>query len=120
MDKNKGKYDLILLNSASKEFFLYTGLEDLSENHLYHHFEDLDLGAPVGEYTYAVVRNDRNDVEYEFHTPILETVVHIEGEDDIILKYLQPSTGLLRVGEKVEPENIYDDNNNDTIFYYDE
>ena len=119
MAENIKKYDLLIQNSASRATYVFSGLTDLSENHLFYHFE-LDLGVAEGEYTYVVLRNDRNDVEYEFHTPILETVVHIEGEDDIILKYLQPSTGLLRVGEKVEPENIYDDNNNDTIFYYDE
>ncbi len=115
------KYDIIIQNSASKQTFLLTGNTDTSESHLYHRFE-VEIDAPEGEYVYACVRNDRDDVEYEFKTPLLDTIVHA-GEDEILLRDLQPSTGLLRIGENVAPENVYDKedkNNNTTFYYYDE
>lgn len=116
------KYDLLLLNSASGEFFLFSGLLDSSDTHLYHRFEDVELDVPDGEYTYALLRNERDDVEYTFKTPLLETELKI-GEESAILRDFQPSTGLLRVGAVWEPINIYspvtEENNNDTtIFYY--
>lgn len=110
------KFDVILQNNASKEFILLSGLTDTSTSHLYHRFE-VDIDAAEGEYTYAVQYNTRDDVEYEFKTPILDTVLHTE-DGDVVLRDLQPSTGLLRIGSNIEPVNIYQKDNNDTIFYY--
>ena len=111
------KYDVIIQNSASKQTFLLTGNTDTSESHLYHRFE-VEIDAPEGEYTYVCVRNDREDVEYEFKTPVLDTIVHI-GDEELVLRDLQPSTGLLRVGNDITAANTYDNNKEKTIFYYD-
>ena len=117
MNENKTKYDLLLLGNASREFFLFSGLLDSSETHLYHRFTDLDLDVPDGEYTYCLLRNERDDVTYDFKVPILDTVVKT-GDGDILLKYLQPSTGLLRIGE-VKTNNIYNNDAKKNLFYYD-
>lgn len=118
-------YDLLIQNNASKESFVFSGLTDESESHLYHKF-DLDISAPEGEYTYAVLKNSRDDVSYELMVPLLDTIVNT-AEDSVVLSDLQPSTGLLRIGSDVGTVNIYDNtvesgttNNNDTIFYYDD
>ena len=112
------KYDLILQNNASRKFSLYPGLEDVSTSHLYHLFEDVELDEPDGEHTYVLLHNDRDDVEYEFKTPLLDTIVRVPGYEDILLRDLQPSTGLLRIGDTIAPANIYDNNETSTIFYY--
>lgn len=119
MNENKTKFDLILLNSASREFFLFSGLLDSSETHLYHKFEDLDLGdLKDGEYTFCLLRNERDDVTYDFKVPILDTTVKTD-DGDILLKYLQPSTGLLRIGE-VKTNNIYNNDAKKNFYYYDD
>lgn len=116
---NENKYDLLLQNNASKEFFIYSGLTDISINHLYFQF-DAELNVPDGEYTYAVLVNNRDDVEYDLNIPLLNTILHT-GEGDVLLSDLQPSTGLLQVGEgKPVYDNVYDETqDNNTIFYYD-
>lgn len=112
------KYDIILQNNASKQVFLLPGVDDKSESHLYHLFE-VKIDAPEGEYTYVIVYNERDDVEYEYKTPILDTVLHYGDDESIVLRLLQPDTGLLRIGATIEPENTYiPDENNDTTFYY--
>ena len=111
------KYDIILQNNASKQNFLFTGLTDASESHLYHKFE-VDIDAQEGEYTYAVVYNERDDVQYEFKTPLLDTILHYGEDESIVLRLLQPNTGLLRIGDKVEPANIYDNNSDKPIIFY--
>lgn len=115
MSENTQKYDLILQNNASKEFFLYPGLADTSTSHLYHKL-DVELDIPAGEYTYAVLPYEPG-VEYDFKTPVLDTMV-ILGDEEAKLGLLQPCTGLLRVGESIKQENIYDDNKKQTIYYY--
>lgn len=114
------KYDLLLQNNASKEFIYFTGLDDLSFNHLYYRFNVNLYGLPDGEYTYAVLVNNRDDVIYDFKVPILMTILHT-GDGDVLLRDLQPATGLLRIGDGVPVyENIYDETqDNNTIFYYD-
>ena len=113
------KYDLLLQNNASKEFFIYSGLTDTGDNHLYYRF-DTEIDVPEGEYTYVVLINNRDDVEYDFNTPILDTILHT-GAGDVLLRDLQPSTGLLQIGDGAPVyENIYDETkDNDLIFYYD-
>lgn len=116
------KYDILIQNNASKQTFLLPGVEDTSESHLYHLF-DVRIDAPDGEYTYAIIYNERDDVRYEYKTPLPDTVLHYGDDESIVIKYLQPNTGLLRVGASVEPENIYpkEEKNNDTdstFIYY--
>ena len=114
-------YDLILLGNASRQFHIYSGLTDIGDSHLYHLF-NVDLtDLKSGEYTFALVYNTRDDVTYDFRVPILETILHYGDNESIVLKYLQPDTGLLRIGEAITPENIYDeDNNKDNTYYYDD
>lgn len=124
MAENTNKYDLLLQNNASREFFLFSGLINLSVNHLWLEF-DQKIDLPDGEYTYVTLVNNRDDVVYEFQTPILKTILHTE-DGDAILGDLQPNIGLLQVGN-VKPGNyIYnnektpeENNDNNTIFYYD-
>ena len=114
------KYDLLLQNNGSKEFFVFSGLTDISDNHLYYRF-DLDLSdCKDGEYTYVVQANNRDDVVYDLNIPLLMTILHTE-DGDVLLRDLQPATGLLRIGDGVPVyENIYDETqDNNTIFYYD-
>lgn len=113
------KYDLLLENNATKQFFIYSGLTDTSDNHLFYRF-DTELDVPDGEYTYVVLINNRDDVVYDMNLPILETILHT-GEGDVLLRDLQPSTGLLQIGDGVPVyENIYDETqDNNLIFYYD-
>jgi len=114
------KYTLIIQNNATKETFVFDGLDDGSTNHLYHRFE-LQIDAPEGEYTYCVFRNMRDDVSYTYKVPLKETILDTE-DGQVVLKDLQPSTGLLRIGEKVESAYVYDlpkeKDNNSTIYYY--
>ena len=114
---NENKYDLLLQNNASKEFFVYSGLTDASGNHLYYRF-DTELDVPDGEYTYAVLTNNRDDVEYDLNIPLLMTVIHT-GEGDVLLRDLQPDTGLLQIGDGKAVLDYDTDRDNDTIFYYD-
>lgn len=124
MAENTKKYDLIIQNNASRATYVFSGLTDLSNNDLFYQFE-FEIGVAEGEYTYALLRNDRDDVTYDFRIPILDTIVHTE-EGDVVLSDLQPPTGLLRVGDTIEVANIYDNtaysgqttDENNTIFYY--
>ena len=114
------KYDLLLQNNASKEFFIYSGLTDTGDNHLYYKF-NIDLSSlKSAEYTYVVLINNRDDVEYDMNTPIMDTILHT-GEGDVVLRDLQPSTGLLQIGDGAPVyENVYDETqDNNLIFYYD-
>ena len=108
-------YDLIIQNNASREFFLYQGLENRSVTELYIEFNPIDLDVPDGEYTYACLKNDNSGTTYTFKTPILDTIVH-QDEEDIILREKRPYTGLMRVGTP-KSDAVYDDENNTTYFY---
>lgn len=112
------KFDIILQNNASKQFFLFPKQENLSDNHLYLVF-DIDLDLPEGEYTVVCLENCReDDVKYTYKTPILSTLLTVD-DTTIQLRDLKPRIGLLRVGKEVKEEAVYDDSNNN-IFYYDE
>lgn len=115
--ENEKFYDLLIQNNASKEFFRFSGLTDSSTNHLFFEF-DLEMDIPEGEYTYASYHNDRDDVEIEYKTPLLSSILHTE-DGDVVLRDLQPLTGLMRVG-KPGQRNEYDGGNEtNTVFYYD-
>lgn len=124
MAENKNKYTLLLQNNASKEFLLYSGLTNISTNRLYVQFEEDLTDLPAGEYTYATFINNRDDVVYEYKTPLLHTILHT-GDGDVVLGALHPSIGLLKIGEPGKGVNIYqsttpeENNDNNTIFYYD-
>lgn len=109
-------YDLILQNNTTKRFYIFQELVDIAPTELYLEFENVEMDIPDGEYTYAVFINDRDDVTYDFKTPILDTIIHTD-EEDVILKNIQPYTGLLRVGEVNETNNYDDVRNNNTIYY---
>lgn len=119
------KYSLILQNLASRQFYVYDGLENISNNHLWLEFDKKLEELPDGSYEYVTLVNNRDDVVYEFKTPILKTILHTE-DGDAILGDLQPNIGLLQVGN-IKPGNyIYnnektpeENNDNNTIFYYD-
>lgn len=122
MAENINKMDLILQNNASKEFFIYSGLTNISTNPLYTEF-DIELDVPEGEYTYATTINNRTDVSYELKTPLLKSILHTE-DGDALLADLHPQTGLLQIGEYGKPINIYeeetpDNNNENNIWFYD-
>lgn len=108
-------FDLLLQNNATKVCYLLQELENVSTTDLYLEFVEVDLDLPEGEYTYAVVPNDREDTEYVFTTPILKTLV-ITGDGQVELEDLNPRTGLLRIG-KVERNNTVYDDDNKTIYY---
>ena len=111
------KYTILMQNNASKEFFIVSGLVNTSSTELYLQFESVDLpeGMKDGEYTYAVVKDEDSSLVFSPKTPILDTIVTKDGYN-ILLKFLCPLTGLLRVG-KVEEKNKYDDSQNKTFYY---
>jgi len=125
MAEKTNKYSLLLQNLASRQFYAYDGLENISNNHLWLEFDKKLEELPDGSYEYVTLVNNRDDVVYEFKTPILQTILHTE-DGDAILGDLQPNIGLLQVGN-VKPGNyIYnnektpeENNDNNTIFYYD-
>lgn len=110
-------FDLIIQNNSSRETFIYSGLTNVSGNHLYLEFDDLEMDVPSGEYTYVVIPNNGSGITYTTTVPILDTVAS-DGENEIKLRYLHPRIGLLRVGE-IEDDNIFEENekNNEFIYY---
>lgn len=110
-------YDIIIQNNTTRQVFLIRA-ENTSDDARYLQFEDIDIPSEAkdGEYTYAVIRNDRGDVEYEYNNVLIDSTVKT-GDGDIKLKYLSPITGLLRIGE-MEDKNTYRRNNK--IVYYED
>lgn len=118
MEEKHRTYDLILQDNGSKQFFVFSGLTDLSENHLYYEF-NIDLSSlNSAEYTYAVYLNTRDDVEIEYKHPLLSSILHTE-DGDVVLRDLQPVTGLLRVGKPATINEYDGGNETNTVFYYD-
>ena len=111
-------YNLLLFNNSTKQTKAYFSLVN-NGNNLYYDFNvDLD-DLDCGEYTYFVIRNDRNDVTYEFKNSPLETLVHT-SEGDVLLKDLTPETGLLKVvseGETETDKPTYRDTNVEFTYY---
>lgn len=105
------KFDVILQNNATKEVFVLSGLENTSYNSLYLQFDDVELPKNVkdGEYTYAVLVNERTDVVYKPQNSLLETLIET-GEGNVQLKDVEPLVGLLKVLKK--------NKNKDTTIYY--
>lgn len=117
-------YDIILQNNSSKEVFLFEKQTPIEKTGLYLLFNiEMPEGVKDGEYTYAVIRNFRPDVEYTFKPVLLESDVYVRRADEHLpLGHLTPMTGLVKV-ETAENETqiLFIDGegeNNNKVYYY--
>ena len=122
----KMKFDIIFVNNASKKVKILQKQENVSEDKDYLCFENVELGLPDGEYTYAAICNERIDVRYDVKNDLLETIV-LTDEGNVPLKVLRPFTGLLMVKNENKKTLFYNPKREDgvytqnlTIFYYNE
>lgn len=122
----KMKFDIIFVNNASKKVKILQKQENVSEDKDYLCFENVELDLPDGEYTYAVINNERIDVRYDVKNDLLETVV-LTDEGNVPLRVLRPFTGLLMVKNEGKKTLFYNPKKEDgvytqnlTIFYYNE
>ena len=122
----KMKFDIIFMNNASKKVKILQKQENVSEDKDCLRFENVELDRPGGEYTYAVICNERIDVRYDVKNDLLETVV-MTDEGNVPLKVLRPFTGLLMVKNENKKTLFYNPTREDgvytqnlTIFYYNE
>lgn len=122
----KMKFDIIFMNNASKKVKILQKQENVSEDEDYLCFENVELDLPDGEYTYAVICNERIDVRYDVKNDLLETVV-MTDEGNVPLRVLRPFTGLLMVKNEGKKTLFYNPKKEDgvyaqnlTIFYYNE
>lgn len=120
----KMKFDIIFMNNASKKVKILQKQENMSEDKDCLRFENVKLNLPDGEYTYAVICNERIDVRYDVKNDLLETVV-MTDEGNVPLKVLRPFTGLLMVKNQNKKTLFYNPTREDgvytqnlTIFYY--
>ena len=120
------KFDIIFMNNASKKVKILQKQENVSDGKDCLRFENVKLNLPDGEYTYAVICNERIDVRYDVKNDLLETVV-LTDEGNVPLKVLRPFTGLLMVENKNKKTLFYNPTREDgvyaqnlTIFYYNE
>ena len=120
------KFDIIFMNNASKKVKILQKQENISEDKDYLCFENVELDLPDGEYTYAVICNERIDVRYDVKNDLLETIV-LTDEGNVPLKVLRPFTGLLMVKNDGKKTLFYNPTREDgvytqnlTIFYYNE
>ena len=118
------KFDIIFMNNASKKVKILQKQENVSEDKDCLRFENVRLNLPDGEYTYAVICNERIDVRYDVKNDLLETVV-MTDEGNVPLKVLRPFTGLLMVENKNKKTLFYNPTREDgvytqnlNIFYY--
>ena len=122
----KMNFDIIFVNNASKKVKILQKQENVSEDKDYLCFENVELGLPDGEYTYAAICNERIDVRYDVKNDLLETIV-LTDEGNVPLKVLRPFTGLLMVKNENKKTLFYNPKREDgvytqnlTIFYYNE
>lgn len=118
------KFDIIFMNNASKKVKILQKQENVSDGKDCLRFENVKLGLPDGEYTYAVICNERIDVRYDVKNDLLETIV-MTDEGNVPLKVLRPFTGLLMVKNDNKKTLFYNPTREDgvytqnlTIFYY--
>lgn len=120
----KMKFDIIFMNNASKKVKILQKQENVSDGKDCLRFENVELYLPDGEYTYAVICNERIDVRYDVKNDLLETIV-MTDEGNVPLRVLRPFTGLLMVENKNKKtlfynptieDGVYTQNLN--IFYY--
>ena len=122
----KMNFDIIFVNNASKKVKILQKQENVSQDKDYLCFENVELGLPDGEYTYAAIYNARDDVRYDVKNDLLETVV-MTDEGNVPLRVLRPFTGLLMVKNENKKTLFYNPTREDgvyaqnlTIFYYNE
>ena len=120
----KMKFDIIFMNNASKKVKILQKQENVSEDKDYLCFENVELDLPDGEYTYAVICNERIDVRYDVKNDLLETIV-MTDEGNVPLRVLRPFTGLLMAKNEKKKTLFYNPTREDgvytqnlTIFYY--
>lgn len=113
------KYLFIYRNSASNnaDNFVTNG-EQTKE--LYITIEANLEGLPNGEYNYALVPFCGSDEYYDGMTfdykgNLLDTMIHCP-DGSIMLRDLNPATGIFRIG-KIGETNTYDEGNNKIYFY---
>ena len=70
----KMNFDIIFVNNASKKVKILQKQENVSEDEDCLIFENVELDLPDGEYTYAVICNERIDVRYDVKNDLLETI----------------------------------------------
>lgn len=111
------QYDILIQNNANRQIYLLSGETNLSIDGRYLQFDDVDLPdeAVDGEYTYAIIVNNRDDVVYEYGSLVMDTILHTD-DGDVALRDLAPLVGLMRVG-KIAGKNEYDKKDN-KIYYY--
>lgn len=110
-----GKYTIILQAAGSREFTILRSVENLSPSPLYLEFDY--EGLPDGEYTYAAFPDESGEGEITPRTPILNSVLTVDDEE-VRIRDIQPLTGLLIAGN-VASTNIYDNNDKNELFFYD-
>ena len=122
----KMKFDIIFMNNASKKVKILQKQENVSDGKDCLLFENVELDLPDGEYTYAVICNERIDVCYDVKNDLLETIV-MTDDGNVPLRVLRPFTGLLMVKNEGKKTLFYNPTREDgvytqnlTIFYYNE
>ena len=122
----KMKFDIIFMNNASKKVKILQKQENVSDGKDCLLFENVELDLPDGEYTYAVICNERIDVRYDVKNDLLETIV-MADDGFVSLRVLRPFTGLLMVKNEGKKTLFYNPTREDgvytqnlTIFYYNE
>lgn len=111
-------YDILIFNNSTKKDYLFQSQLDISNNGLYHTFENLDLSAlPSGEYTVYTIRNDYGKaVEWQVSDVPLNSILTYDGKQ-FVLKDLLPEIGLLKIGtENTKDSSSY--RKKDVEYYY--
>lgn len=92
------KYDLLIANNASKKTYVYRGLESITHNGIYLTFH-VDLSdLEDGEYTTALLKTNREDIEYDLLPNLLESNVSLGGKT-YKLKEFEPYMDLMKIGD---------------------
>lgn len=118
ISKTDNYYDILLQNNATREVFILNKVISEEETRLFIRFESVVLpqNAPNGEYTYAVIKNLREDVRYTPKADFLDTLAEVDDKS-YTLRDLKAITGLLRVGE-VEDSAVYQEKAKNKNYYY--
>lgn len=110
-----GRYDLILFNNATKKVYVFTGLTDVGTE-MYYELSNFEPGdIPCGEYSYALIYNVLEGVEYTLKNSLLGTELTYNGTT-YHLEDLTPETGLLKYLSDTEEDTQYRDTEKE--FYY--
>lgn len=114
-------YLFVYRNNASNKanYFLASGTQ-YQELYITLEVGDNLKDEPEGEYTYALLPfcgNEEyyNAMTFEYAGNFLDTMVHCP-DASIMLRYLNPAIGTLRIG-KIGETNVYDGGNNKIYFY---